>query len=77
MSLDTRTEKIQEVRNTLYLKAYSEEIEPEVDHLELPKEDAVVKPVVGLRKWHGPESSCRATQRAEGTNPRRLWSEYR
>lgn len=52
MTLDTQTEKIQEARKTLYLKANPEDIDPEVDHQELPKEDAVVKPVVGLRKWH-------------------------
>jgi hypothetical protein len=34
------------------LKANPEEIESETDHREVPKEDAVVKPVAGLRKRH-------------------------
>jgi hypothetical protein len=40
----------------------SEEMKPEVEHQEVPKEDAAVMPVRGLRKQRrGPKACCRAT----------------
>jgi hypothetical protein len=50
----------------------SKEMESEVaEHEEVPMESAVAKPVGGWKKR--PEHCCRATRKAEETDPRRLW----
>jgi hypothetical protein len=41
---------------------------------EVPNEDTIVKPMKRRkRRYRGQEASCRATQRAEETDLRRLW----
>jgi hypothetical protein len=35
------------------MEANSEEMKSVVEHEEVPKEEAVVKPVSALKKWHG------------------------
>jgi hypothetical protein len=43
-------------------------------HQDIPIEDVAVIPVKGLRKRRrGPKVDCRATRRANGINPRKLW----
>jgi hypothetical protein len=49
-----------------------EMMQSKVEHQEVPTEEVAVKSS-GTMKRHGLASSCRAMQRAKGTEPRRLW----
>jgi hypothetical protein len=63
-----------EARNATDLEANPEEKVSEAVHEEVPKEQAAVKPVGGLRKQQrGAESGCRAPLEAEGKDPGKLW----
>jgi hypothetical protein len=69
-------EKIQRrIKNVMeWKKPMLKEMESGVEHQDVPKEDAVVKPVRGRKKQHrGPTASCWATREAKETDPRRLW----
>jgi gamma-glutamyl phosphate reductase len=65
-----------EARKTMDSKANPEEMESEADHREVPTEEVTVKFSGTTKKRHGlassVASSCRATRRAKGTDPRRL-----
>jgi hypothetical protein len=50
-----------------------EDMKSEVEHWEVPTEEATVKSSGTTKKRHGLTSSCRVMQRAKGTDPRRLW----
>jgi hypothetical protein len=47
-----RTITILEKMEATDLKANPEEMKSESEHWEVPKEDAIVKPVQGWKKWH-------------------------
>jgi hypothetical protein len=51
-----------------------EDMESEVELREVPTKEATMKSSGPMKKWHGPASSCRVMQRAEETDPRRLWT---
>jgi hypothetical protein len=56
------------------LEANPEMMQSEVEHREVPTEEATVKSLGTMKKQqHGLASCCRATQKANGTDLRRLW----
>jgi hypothetical protein len=55
------------------LERNAEMMQSEVEHQEVPTEEATVKSLGTMKKRHRLASSCRTTQRAKGTNTKRLW----
>jgi hypothetical protein len=52
MRVECETKTNQEKMEAMNLKGNPEELECQSDHWEVPKEDAVVKPVKGRKKQH-------------------------